>query len=54
MHISFTAHKADSSTSSSNLVEYLDKENQLNNINSEQKDYENFFFFFYNSLIPLQ
>ncbi len=54
MHISFTAHKADSSTSSSNLVEYLDKENQLNNINSEQKDYENFFDGAYNSVNPFQ
>lgn len=54
MHISFTAHKADSSTSSSSLVEYLDKENQLTNINSEQKDYENFFDGAYNSVNPLQ
>lgn len=54
MHISFTAHKADSSTSSSNLIEYLDKENQLNTINSDQKDYENFFDSGYNSVNPLQ
>lgn len=43
MHVSFTAHDAKSSTSSSNLIEYLDKENQLNNINDEAKTYENYF-----------
>ncbi|OXA65331.1 hypothetical protein B0A67_24500 [Flavobacterium aquidurense] len=43
MHVSFTAHDAKSSTSSSNLIEYLDKENQLNNINNEVNNYENYF-----------
>lgn len=43
MHVSFTAHDAKSSTSSSNLIEYLDKENQLNNVNNEVNNYENYF-----------
>ena len=43
MHISFTAHDSKSSTSSSSLIEYLDKENQIKNINNEYKIYENYF-----------
>jgi len=43
MHISFTAHKASGSSSSSNLIEYLDKENQLSNMNQDIKSNEKFF-----------
>ncbi|OCB78846.1 DUF5712 family protein [Flavobacterium crassostreae] len=35
MHISFTAHQASGSTSCSNLIEYLEKENQLQESNEK-------------------
>ena len=44
MHISYTAHiPANSGTSSSNLIEYLDKENQIDNNKDEIKGQESFF-----------
>lgn len=43
MHISYTAHNSKSSTSSSNLIEYLDKENQIDNNTDEVKKIEQFF-----------
>jgi hypothetical protein len=50
MHVSFTAHDAKGSTSSSSLVEYLDKENQIGNLIDEPKTYEHFFNGDYDSL----
>ncbi|NJM80500.1 MAG: hypothetical protein HC854_14395 [Flavobacterium sp.] len=43
MHISYTAHNSKSSTSCSNLIEYLDKENQIKNNTDEVKKIEYFF-----------
>lgn len=44
MHISYAAHiPANSGTSSSNLIEYLDKENQIDNNKDEIKGQESFF-----------
>ena len=44
MHISYSAHKPSvSGTSSSNLIQYLDKENQIDNNIDEIKGHESFF-----------
>jgi hypothetical protein len=50
MHISFSAHNAKSNSSSSNLIEYLDKENQIENNLNEVKSYESFFNTDYDSI----
>ena len=53
MHISYTAHlPANSGTSSSNLIEYLDKENQIDFNNDEIKGHESFFNSEYDSQNP--
>lgn len=50
MHISFTAHNSNSSTSSSSLIEYLDKENHLQNERGEGLTIENYFNSDYDSI----
>lgn len=50
MHISYTAHDANSSSSCSNLIEYLDKENQIFNNIHDIKKYEQFFNSEYDSI----
>ena len=50
MHISYTAHNSKVSTSSSNLIEYLDKENELNNNLEGVRTQESFFDTNYSSL----
>ena len=54
MHISYTAHNSKVSTSSSNLIEYLDKENEINDNLDGVRTQESFFDTNYNSSNTVQ